>query len=351
MKFGIIGGGFGVDGYLSALSAMAAAEVVAVSDSGSGRVLGKLPDSNLYIGNWLKMKRAPVDTVCIVTPPSTHLEMVKALLASGKNVVCEKPFGASAAQSQDMAVLARNSNNTTAVTYQFRFEPGFQKLKSLLDGGRYGELLSINCVWLTAGRSDRNAVWTWQHDTSQGGGVIGAFQSHVIDLIQWLTNSTISEVSARTEIHFRQRPLPNGSMAEVTAEDTVKTQMSLANGVSANCYISWCNPRTEGLRMELVHTNGTLIYSHTPPFTSDTQCIHVHTSNGEAKKLFSANEVLSGDEGDTRLPALQSLFREFMNSVSETGSSQLPSFDDGWSVQKILDAVRQSAKTQESISC
>ena len=52
MRIGIIGGGFGVDGHLKAISGLPDAKVVAVADSGSGRVLARLSDASLYRPSW-----------------------------------------------------------------------------------------------------------------------------------------------------------------------------------------------------------------------------------------------------------------------------------------------------------
>ena len=78
MKFGIIGGGFGVDGHLAALTKLPAAEVIAVADSGSGRVKARMGAQGLYRSSWRDLLDDAIDAVCIATPPNTHLDMVTA---------------------------------------------------------------------------------------------------------------------------------------------------------------------------------------------------------------------------------------------------------------------------------
>jgi predicted dehydrogenase len=351
MRFGIIGGGFGVDGHLAAIAGLPDAEVTAVADSGSGRVVTRLPDASLYRSSWRDLLGTSVDAVCIVTPPAIHQEMVLALVDGGKHVLCEKPFGMDPAQSRQMADAALRANVTAAVTFQYRFEPGFQALKKLLDEKRIGKLKSVDCIWLTSGRRDPRSPWTWRNDAVQGGGVIGAFLSHVVDLLHWLTGDRVHGVEASTEILVPGRPLGDGVMVEVTAEDMVSARLELADGVWADCHVSNCHPEALGMRMELTGSTGKLVYSHTPPFTAEMQQIHLHARGDVPKLLFNAGDVLGPVSGDTRLPALRGLLQCFIRMARRDDVSNLPTFEDGWAVQHVLTAVRQSAVSRSRVSC
>lgn len=351
MRFGVIGGGFGVDGHLAAISGLPDAEVMAVADSGSGRVLARLQDVSLYRSSWRDLLATSVDAVCIVTPPATHQEMVLALVDVGKHVLCEKPFGMDPNQSRQMADAVANANVTAAVTFQYRFEPGFQALKKLVDDKRIGEVQSVECIWLTSGRRDPRSPWTWRNDAVQGGGVVGAFLSHVVDLLHWLTGNRVQGVEASTEILVPRRPRGDGAMVEVTAEDLVSARLELAGGVWAYCHVSNCHPEPLGMRMELMGSTGKLVYSHTPPFTAEMQQVHLHAHGETPKLLFNASDLLGLVSGDTRLPALRRLLQCFIQMTKHEDASNLPTFEDGWAVQQVLHAVRRSAASRSRVSC
>lgn len=351
MRFGVIGGGFGVDGHLAAIAGLPDVEIAAVADSGSGRVLARLPDASLYRSSWRDLLAASVDAVCIVTPPATHLEMVLALVDGGKHVLCEKPFGMDPTQSRQMTEAAARANLMAAVTFQYRFEPGFQALKKLLDEKQIGELQSVECIWLTSGRRDPRSLWTWRNDAVQGGGVIGAFLSHVVDLLHWLTGDRVQGVEASTEILVPRRPRGDGSMVDVTAEDSVRARLELTGGVWAHCHVGNCHPEALGMRMELMGSRGKLVYSHTPPFTAEMQQVHLHTHGEAPKLLFSAGDLLGLVPGDTRLPALRGLLQCFIQTAKGDDVSDLPTFEDGWAVQQVLHAVRQSAVSRSRVAC
>jgi predicted dehydrogenase len=350
MRFGVIGGGFGADVHLPVLSDMPGVEVVAVADSGSGRVLARLPTPSLYRPSWRDLLDSSIDAVCVVTPPVNHLEMVLALIGSGKHVLCEKPFGMNSEQSREMSSAAARSALVGGVTFQYRFEPGFQVLKALLNDGRIGELLSVDCTWLTSGRRDPQSLWTWRNDVAQGGGVIGAFLSHVVDLFHWLGDSQVQEVRATAEVMVQHRPMADGSLAKVSAEDQVQAQMTMASGVTASCHVSNCHLQSLGMRMELIGSKGRLIYTHRPPFTAAMQEVHLIAGNSSLQRLFGAEQVL-GAGGDTRLPSLRGLLDCFVQRVLGGGALGLPSFESGLAVQRVLHAVRQSAMTHGSVPC
>lgn len=347
MRVGVIGGGFGVDGYLAALSGMPGVEVAAVADSGSGRVRARLADLSLYRPSWRDLLEPSINAVFIATPPATHRELVLTLLDRGKHVLCEKPFGMDPTQSREMVDMAANSAVVAAVTFQYRFEPGLQALKAMLDRGLIGELRAVECTWLTSGRRDARSPWTWRNDAAQGGGVIGAFLSHVVDNLQWLSGTQVCEVWASKEILVPRRPLANGTLADVTAEDSVKAGMTLTTDLKVSCHVSNCHPKASGMRMEFVGNDGRLVYSHSPPFTAATQEIHLHTDSAMPQRLFNAEQVLGFGTEDTRLPALRSLVERFARRAGGQDAADIPGFEDGWAVQRVLHAVRQSAATQE----
>ena len=350
MRLGIIGGGFGVNGHMAAFSDLPEAKVVAVADSGSGRLISQLTDTSLYCSSWRDLMDSSVDAVCVVTPPSSHQELVLALLDAGKHVLCEKPFGINKLQAYRMVYAAKNANVIAAVNFQYRFEPGIQALKAFLEDKLIGTLQSVEYIWLTSGKYNPCLHWTWRNDIKQGGGVIGAFLSHVVDLLHWLTGEHIKVVKADSEVLVLNRP-KDDTMMKVTAEDVTKAQFELSSGILAKCHVSNCQPESIGMCIKLLGSLGELVYSHTPPFTADAQRVHLYSDGKSPKLLFNAANCLRSVSEDTRLSALRQLMRCFVGTQRGTYIPNLPSFEDGLAVQQVLDAVRQSARYKCKISC
>jgi predicted dehydrogenase len=76
-----------------------------------------------------------VDVVHVTSPNHAHYDQVKAILAAGKNVVCEKPLAMTSAQSAEMVEIAKGSGKVAAVCYNIRFYPLNQQAHGMVQAG------------------------------------------------------------------------------------------------------------------------------------------------------------------------------------------------------------------------
>ena len=72
-----------------------------------------------------------VQVVHVTSPNELHYPQVKAILAAGRHVVCEKPLAMTAAESGDLVRLAAASGLVNAVNFNIRFYPLNQHVSSL----------------------------------------------------------------------------------------------------------------------------------------------------------------------------------------------------------------------------
>ncbi|MEP0941013.1 MAG: Gfo/Idh/MocA family oxidoreductase [Rhizobiaceae bacterium] len=80
------------------------------------------------------------DLLDIITPPSTHLQMIRLAAQHGINVVCQKPFCGTLDVARQAVVMAEDANVDITVHENFRFQPWYAAVKEQLDSGRLGEL-------------------------------------------------------------------------------------------------------------------------------------------------------------------------------------------------------------------
>src|ERR1700756_4771292 len=84
------------------------------------------------------VKRAcaePVDLVSVHSPPFLHREHVLLAIESGRNVLCDKPFGISSREAREMLEAAENAGVLHFLNFEFRQESIRRKAKELLDQG------------------------------------------------------------------------------------------------------------------------------------------------------------------------------------------------------------------------
>jgi predicted dehydrogenase len=84
------------------------------------------------------------DIVDIITPPPTHLNMIKAALAiSPKAIICQKPFCLDLDQAKEAAQLSAAWGVPIIVHENFRFQPWYRAIKTALTKGLIGEVQQI----------------------------------------------------------------------------------------------------------------------------------------------------------------------------------------------------------------
>ncbi|HET9014889.1 MAG TPA: Gfo/Idh/MocA family oxidoreductase, partial [Thermomicrobiaceae bacterium] len=77
--------------------------------------------------------RPDLDVVDVITPSHTHWELSWAALEAGKHVLCEKPVAYDFRDTLRAAALARSKHLKTKLGFTFRYSPGVQYAKSLID--------------------------------------------------------------------------------------------------------------------------------------------------------------------------------------------------------------------------
>lgn len=177
---------------------------------------------------------APCDLVSIHSPPFLHCEHVRLAVGHGRSVLCDKPFGCNATEAREMLELASASGVMHFLNFEFRCDPLRAKMKELLDAGAIGKPHHLSSsMFMSRGRK---APHGWLFEKDKGGGWIGAFASHHVDLLHWLFGE-IETVSCLPRIDVVARPGrgdAGGQLHDATAEDALTAWFRLKNGVTAS---------------------------------------------------------------------------------------------------------------------
>lgn len=220
-RLGIIGVGWGARVQIPAFRATGW-EVVAICGRTEGKVQRIAAEHDIphaFTDYRLLINLPQVDLVSIVTPPAWHKEMSVAALQAGKHVLCEKPTALNAAEAREMWLAATATDRIALIDHELRFLPTRQKMHRLIREGYLGTLYHITYTYRSGSRRDPSLPWSWWSDASQGGGILGALGSHLVDALRWWFGE-ITEVSGLLETFIRERPDPKrGTMRPVTAEE------------------------------------------------------------------------------------------------------------------------------------
>ncbi|MCZ2720837.1 Gfo/Idh/MocA family oxidoreductase [Marinomonas sp. 15G1-11] len=83
------------------------------------------------------------DLVDIITPPQTHVEYVTAAIERGIPCICQKPFTTSFENAEKLTRLIQEKNAMVVIHENFRFQPWYQEIKSILSSQQLGSLYNL----------------------------------------------------------------------------------------------------------------------------------------------------------------------------------------------------------------
>jgi predicted dehydrogenase len=167
---------------------------------------------------------ASVQVVHVTSPNELHHPQVKAILAAGRHVVCEKPLAMTSAESAELVALAAASGLVNAVNFNIRFYPLNQHVASLVRDGGLGD------VRLVTGRYFQDWLlydtdWNWRLERDQGGVLraVGDIGSHWLDLTSFVTGRRVEAVMADLTTFIPVRQKPAGEVLTFSTERAAQT--------------------------------------------------------------------------------------------------------------------------------
>ncbi len=174
--------------------------------------------------------RNDINVIDVCTPNIYHKEAVLNALKAGKNVYCDKPLAASFEETREITGILDQYDAVTQMALQYRFFPATMRARELIEEGRIGRIMSFRACYLHSGSVDPNKPIGWKQDKKfGGGGVLFDLGSHVLDILYYLLGE-YSDVFARTEVIYKQRPDRNGNMVNIEADDLALMIIKMKNG-------------------------------------------------------------------------------------------------------------------------
>jgi predicted dehydrogenase len=309
--------------------------------------------------------RKDIDLVDIASPNDTHEDVAIAAARAGKMVMCEKPLGRNAVESEAMVAAVEAAAVPNMVWYNYRRVPAVTLLKHLIDEGKLGRVFHYRAKflqdWTIARELPQGGEGLWRLDASvAGSGVTGDLLAHTIDTALWL-NGSIAQVTAMTETFIKERTHKlTGRVEPVGIDDASAFLCRFANGSLATFEATRYARGHKALYT--LEING----EHASAFWDlhDLHRIQWFDHRDESRlRGWRSIHVTDGDHPYMKrwwVPGLQigyehtfiHQFAEFMQAVAE-GKEAVPTFRDGLATDYVTDSVLRSAKTGkwEKVPC
>ncbi|MHB8669791.1 MAG: Gfo/Idh/MocA family protein [Acidimicrobiales bacterium] len=333
MRVGVVGTGFGarvVAPVFGATPGVEVAEVVSARDDAAVAAL---------------CGRRDLDLISIHSPPFLHTRHVGWALDAGHGaaVLCDKPFGRSAAEADAMVSAAEAAGVVHLVNFEFRFLPGRVALGEVIRSGAIGEVEHLLWTHHSAGSRVPMRPAGWLFDRSLGGGWLGAWGSHAVDALRvWFGELVVLGATLRTVVG--SRPAGEGSAA-VDAEDGFCAALAAASGRPSVTLDSGFAASVDlAPRITVFGSEGTV-----ESVADHRITLRRPGADPEPVPLAVPSPVGSGahrsSTGTDRHGGPVASWAEVVRDAVHEGRQISPSFADGLACARVLDAVRSAACT------
>lgn len=237
INVGVIGAGFVGSAHIEALRRIGV-NVAGLADVSAELAQQKAEAANLpraYESVEELAADPDIDVVHITSPNHAHADQVRACLAAGKHVVCEKPLGLTAAEGADLVERAEAAGVVNAVCFNIRFYPLNHQMASMVRSGEIGAPRFVTGSylqdWLLL-----ETDWNWRLIPEEAGGLraVADIGSHWMDLARFITGQRIVEVMADLHTFVPVRRHPAGPVETFAAADAdaelIEEEMSSDDG-------------------------------------------------------------------------------------------------------------------------
>ncbi len=325
LRIGVVGaaGFIGRDHIHRLTTSINHATVVAVSDLDREKTqaVADTCGAKVYTDGIELIHDPDVDAIVVTSWDPTHAQFVRAAIAAGKPVFCEKPL---ASTLEDCSEVIKDEiasgKHLVQVGFMRRFDPGYLEMKSIIDSGKLGKPLMVHCKSRTPVTPPKHT--TRMHATN----VI----PHEIDVLRWLLDDEFDQaqvIMGRSSCYA-----PEGLQDPQLMLLTTKQGVVVDVEVAVNAHFGY------EIQCEVVCENGTVSL---PQPSRATVCIDE-----------SCQHAIMNDWSKRFVEAYQDEFQTWVDSCLENGG--VPTGSNAWDgfvacavADKLADA--QDTKLMEAV--
>ncbi len=325
LRIGVVGaaGFIGRDHIHRLTTSINHATVVAVSDLDPEKTqaVADTCGAKVYTDGIALIHDPDVDAIVVTSWDPTHAQFVRAAIAAGKPVFCEKPLASTLEDcSEVLKDEIASGKHLVQVGFMRRFDPGYLEMKSIIDSGKLGKPLMVHCKSRTPVTPPKHT--TRMHATN----VI----PHEIDVLRWLLDDEFDQaqvIMGRSSCYA-----PEGLQDPQLMLLTTKQGVVVDVEVAVNAHYGY------DIQCEVVCENGTVSL---PQPARATVCVDE-----------SCQHAIMNDWSKRFVEAYQDEFQTWVDSCLENGG--VPTGSNAWDgfvacavADKLADA--QDTKLMEAV--
>ncbi|WP_017473108.1 Gfo/Idh/MocA family protein [Amphibacillus jilinensis] len=297
-----------------------------------------------------------VDLVVVSVKVPFHYEIAKSAISKGKHINCEWPLGRNTQEAIELAKLADKKGIHHAVGLQGRQSPEISYLKKALERNEIGKILSCTMEVSTQvkGRiTDQRSAYLLKEEN--GANLLTIHGGHALDVLCH-TLGDFKELSAIMNTNYKEAIIrETGERIVKDTADQILVQGTLGDNISTSIHIqAGVSPK---FHLEIRGEKGVF------RLTQSNSSGHVQFGNlrlekishpdysglGDDKEGASIEEVMLPLEKDTSPKEyIEKAYNIFAKDILEN-KRKIPNFNDAVKLHRLLDNVRESAKSGRKI--
>jgi UDP-N-acetylglucosamine 3-dehydrogenase len=273
-----------------------------------------------------------LDAVSVCTPNLYHAPISIAAARAGLHVLCEKPMATSEADALRMIAAAKENGVILMIGHNQRLMPAHVKAKEILKQGDLGRVLTFRTAfghpgpesWSIEGKEG----WFFQKDIAVVG-AMGDLGVHKADLMRWILDDEVSEVSAFVETLHKEG---------TAVDDNAICILRMRQGAIGTLTASWTYYKGEDNSTVLYCEHGVIKIGTDP----NDQIIVEKTDDTIQRYNVGA---IATNTGQTHSGVIDA----FINSIVTNSPPPIPG-EEGMKSLKVILAALESAERKTLIS-
>ena len=178
------------------------------------------------------------DALVIAASSTAHPELIRAGIARGLPIFCEKPLATNLDETRRLVDEIETSGIAFQLGFQRRFDAAYLEARRLVEDGSLGRLYVLRLA-------GHDPVPPHEAYIPQSGGIFNDFSVHDFDVTRWLTDQEIDEVYADGGV------LGFPMFAKYDDVDTAVATLRLSGGTRAILSVTRHDPLGYDIRTEL----------------------------------------------------------------------------------------------------
>ena len=301
-----------------------------------------------------------LDAVAVCARPDLAPDIFNKILDANLPILTDKPASNDSKRLDAVAKKAAKKNLAFATMFQWRRNPAVLDVKRAVDSGALGQIMTVEVRLLTSTINWRGPGKSYLLEkSSMGGGISSWLACHMLDMLIFILDERVTEVSAFTG---------NRHPVKIDVEDTAISAIKTESGIlgSVHTGYSLCGPSKLGVSDLYLGIRGTEGYVsipfHLPGQDDLDNTLYLYSENqnwvtgGQRamtyspfyKTQFGKSGVDMGSGGYGGFGA-EKLFIDFLNSTRNQAKIPTP-IKDLVHILEIGEAMRESSNSGKAIS-